>query len=214
MLTIAVIADAQAAVACLDPVRAQLLAALCEPASATALAAELGLARQKVNYHLRILERHELLELVEERRKGNVTERIMRASAASFVISPAALPAVQPDTELSPDRFSARWMLALAARLVRDLGTLMTGAAAAKKPLATFAMDGELRFATAADRAAFVEEFAAAVTVLAGKYHSSNGAGGRKHRLVVALHPSVTAAGMPVQPSTSPAGSSAGAMKE
>jgi DNA-binding transcriptional ArsR family regulator len=35
------------------------------------------------NYHLRALERHALVELVEERRKGNVTERMMRATAAS-----------------------------------------------------------------------------------------------------------------------------------
>src|SRR5690348_18292645 len=99
--------------------RARLLAELAEPASATALAARVGLARQKVNYHLRELERHGLIELVEERRKGNVTERLMRATAVSYVISPAVLAAVQPDPARSPDRLSASWLLALAARLVR-----------------------------------------------------------------------------------------------
>ncbi len=223
MLEIAVIEDAAAAEASLDPIRARLLAALREPASATALAARLGLARQKVNYHLKALEQHGLVELIEERRKGNVTERIMQAAAASFVISPAALPAVQPDPEQSPDRLSARWMLAVAARLVRDVGTLITGSAAAKKPLATFAMDGELRFASAADRAAFVEELTTAVTVLAGKYHSGAAAGGRKHRLVVALHPAVTHTDMPPKSPTlptlpklptSPADSSVGTIEE
>ena len=192
MLEIAVIENSAAAEASLDPIRARLLAELREPASATALAARLGLPRQKVNYHLRSLENHGLVELVEERRKGNVTERILRSAASSFVISPSALPQVQPDPSRTPDRLSARWMLAVAARLVRDVGTLITGAAAANKRLATFAMDGELRFASAADRAAFVEELAAAVTVLAGKYHDETAAGGRRHRIVVALHPSVT----------------------
>ena len=90
---VAVIDDPAAAEASLDPVRARLLAALAEPGSATTLAAQTGLARQKVNYHLRALERHGLVELVEERRKGNCTERVLRATAASYVISPAALPA-------------------------------------------------------------------------------------------------------------------------
>ncbi|WP_229691264.1 ArsR/SmtB family transcription factor, partial [Sphaerisporangium melleum] len=91
MLDVAVIEDPAAAEVTLDPVRARLLAELAEPGSATTLAAKVGLPRQKVNYHLKTLERYGLVELVEERRKGNVTERIMRASAASYVISPAAL---------------------------------------------------------------------------------------------------------------------------
>ena len=171
--------------------RARLLAALAEPGSATTLAAKVGLARQKVNYHLRALERHGLVELVEERRKGNCTERVLRATAKSYVISPSALAAVQPDPGRSPDRLSARWLLALAAQLVRDVGALIAGAAEARKPVATFALDGEVRFASAADRAAFAEELANAVATLVTKYHDGKAPHGRDHRLVVAVHPSV-----------------------
>src|SRR3954464_13132266 len=96
MLDVEVIEDPAAAEVSLDPMRARLLAALAEPASATMLAARIGLPRQKVNYHLRALERHGLVELVEERRKGNVTERVLRATAASYVISPTARGAVAP----------------------------------------------------------------------------------------------------------------------
>jgi DNA-binding transcriptional ArsR family regulator len=176
----------------MDPVRARLLAELAEPASATMLAARVGLPRQKVNYHLRALERHGLVELVEERRKGNVTERLLRATAASYVISPAALSAVQPDPSRAPDRLSARWLLAVASRLVRDVGALIAGAAKARRPLATFAIDGEVRFASATDRAAFAEELANAVTALVGRYHDETAEGGRLHRVVVAVHPSIT----------------------
>ncbi|KDN18582.1 ArsR/SmtB family transcription factor [Amycolatopsis rifamycinica] len=191
MFPVAVIEDAAAAEVSLDPVRARLLAELAEPASATMLAARVGLPRQKVNYHLRALESHGLVELVEERRKGNVTERMMQATAASYVISPTALAAVQPDPARSPDRLSARWLLAVAGRLVRDVGLLITGAAKAKQRLATFALDGEVRFASAADRAAFAEELTAAVTTLVGKYHDETAEKGRSYRVVVAVHPSV-----------------------
>ena len=191
MLEVTVIEDPAAAEVSLDPVRTRLLAELVEPASATMLASRVGLARQKVNYHLRALERHGLVELVEERRKGNVTERMMRATAGSFVISPAALAAVQPDPSRSPDRLSARWLLAVAAKLVHDVGTLITGASAAGRPLATFAMDGEVRFASAADRAAFASELATTVTALVTKYHDGSAERGRPHRIVLAVHPTL-----------------------
>jgi DNA-binding transcriptional ArsR family regulator len=191
MFDIAVIEDPAAAEVALAPVRARLLAELAEPKSATMLAAAAGLPRQKVNYHLRALERHGLVELVEERRKGNVTERMMRATAATYVISPSALAAVAPDPSRSPDQLSARWLLALAAQLVRDVGDLIGGAARARKRVSTFALDGEVRFASAAARAAFAEELAGVVTALVAKYHDERAEDGREHRVVVAVHPSI-----------------------
>ena len=188
---VAVIVDPAAAEVSLDPIRSRLLAELVVPGSATMLAGKVGLPRQKVNYHLRTLEQHGLVELVEERRKGNVTERMLQATAASYVISPTAMAAVAPDPARSPDRLSARWLLAVAARLVRDVGELLTGAAKAKQRVATFAIDGEVRFATAADRAAFAEDLTAAVTHLISRYHDEDAPGGRGHRIVVAVHPSV-----------------------
>jgi DNA-binding transcriptional ArsR family regulator len=188
MHDVAVIEDPAAAEVSLDPIRSRLLAELVQPGSATMLAGRIGLPRQKVNYHLRTLEQHGLIELVEERRKGNVTERMMQATAASYVISPAAFAAVAPDPERAPDRLSARWLLALAGRLVRDVGALITGAGNARQRVATYALDGEIRFATPADRAAFAAELADSITHLLGKYHSETG---RKHRLVVAVHPAL-----------------------
>jgi DNA-binding transcriptional ArsR family regulator len=192
MIDVAVIDDPGAAEVSLDPTRARLLAELAIPASAAMLAARVGLPRQKVNYHLRALERHGLVELVEERRKGNMTERLMRATAASYVISPAALGAIAPDPRPSGDRLSALWMLALAARLVEELGELIGRAKRARRPLATFAVDAEVRFASASDRAAFVAELSDAIETLVARYHDESAAGGRRHRLLVALHPCIT----------------------
>ena len=191
MQELSVIDDPAAAGVSLDPVRARLLAELAEPGSASSLAGKVGLARQKINYHLRTLEQYGLIELVAERRKGNMTERVMQATAASYVISPAALGAVAPDPARTPDRLSARWLIALAARTVREVGELLAGATKAGKRLATFAIDGEVRFASAADRAAFADELAQAVTALVGKYHDESAPRGRPHRVVVAIHPEV-----------------------
>ncbi|TLM74976.1 helix-turn-helix domain-containing protein [Pseudarthrobacter sp. NamB4] len=189
MLEIAVIEDPATAEVSLDPIRARILRELVQPASATQLAVRVGLPRQKVNYHLKALEKHGLVELVEERRKGNVNERILQAAAASYLISPSALAPVSPDPGRFSNHFSAFWLLALAARMVQEMGKLIAGAAAARQKLATFAVDGEVTFRTAADRAAFAEELGVAVTRLVDKYHDDGAPRGRRHRLVVALHP-------------------------
>ncbi|MEV6097059.1 helix-turn-helix domain-containing protein [Nocardia sp. NPDC051981] len=193
MLDVAVIEEPAAAEASLDPIRSRILAALAEPGSAAMLAGRLGLPRQKVNYHLKELERHGLVELVEERRKGNVTERVFRATAASYVISPSALGAVSPDPARSPDQLSARWLVALGARLVQEVGALLTGAVRAQRRVATFGIDAQVRFASAADRTAFAEELAQAVTTLVSRYHDESAPGGRDHRVVIGMHQIPTA---------------------
>ena len=186
MIDVAVIEDPAAAGVSLDPVRARLLAELAVPGSATTLATRVGLARQKVNYHLRALEQVGLVELVEERRKGNMTERVLQATAASYVISPVALPAVAPDADALRDQLSAQWMLALGARLVHEMGSLIIGAQQAGQRLATYAVDGQVRFASAASRASFADELSVLLADLVGRYDAPDG---RDHRFVVALHP-------------------------
>ncbi len=96
-------------------------------------------------------------------------------------LSPATLGAAAPDPSRSPDRLSARWLIAVAARTVREVGELVAGATRAGRRLATFTLDGEVRFASAADRDAFAEELATAVTTLVGRYHDDNAPGGRLH---------------------------------
>jgi len=130
------------------------------------------------------------IKLVEERRKGNCTERILQATASSDVISPDALGNVAPDSARNPDPRSARWMLALATQLVRDLAGLLGDSGRAGRRLATFALEGEIRFASAADRGAFTEELAGVADLIA-RYHDETAPGGRRHRLVLALHPTM-----------------------
>lgn len=187
----AVISDPAVAAVALDPVRARMLRALAEPGSASTLAPVLGLSRQNVNHHLRALEAHGLVELVQERRRGNMTERVMQAVAGAFVVSPQAWALLAPDPDRNPDRLSAQWLLALGARLVRDVGTLITGADRAGKRVATFAVDGEVRFASPDRRAEFTRELGDAVAGLVARYHDESAEGGRPHRLVVGLHPTV-----------------------
>ena len=189
MVDVEVIDEPAAAVVALDPVRARLLAELAEPGSAATLANRLGLSRQKVNYHLRTLEEHGLVRLAEERRWGGLTERLLIATATSYVVSPAALGEAATDPAKSRDRLSARYLIALAARMVREVGLLARRAESGRQRLATLALDSEISFRSAAERAAFTEELTVAVTRLVARYHDASAPGSRAHRLVVAAHP-------------------------
>ncbi|GAA2160659.1 ArsR family transcriptional regulator [Humibacillus xanthopallidus] len=186
MRDIEVIESAEAATTALDPVRARLLAELAVPASAAGLAARVGIARQRVNYHLKALESHGLVELFEERRHGGITERLLRASAAAYVVSPAAVSASGADPGANDDHLSAAYLVALAGRLVREVGVLVRRAGASGTRLPTLTIDTQIGFRSAADRAAFADELTAAVIDLAARYHHDDG---RPHRLLVAAHP-------------------------
>src|SRR5436305_13716728 len=112
MLDIQVIDDPAAATVALEPMRSRLLSELAVPASAATLATRVGLARQKINYHLRALEAHGLVRLAGARKWGGLTERLVVATAASYVVSPSALGpvAIDPDREvhrLSPSNLDA-----------------------------------------------------------------------------------------------------------
>lgn len=188
MLDLEVIDQPTVAVAVLDPVRAKVLAVLAEPGSATTVANALGEPRQKVNYHLRTLEDHGLVRLVEERPRRGLTERVMVASARSYVLSPEVLGESAADPACT-DRLSTRYLIAIAARMVREVAGLARRAEKTRRPLATLAIDTEIRFASAADRAAFTNELTGLVTSLAARYHAEASPGGRWHRLVIVAHP-------------------------
>ena len=199
MLDVAVIEEPAAAAVTLDPKRARLLAEMAEPVSAATLAARVGLSRQKVNYHLRALEKHGLARVAEERRWGGLTERRLVATALSYVVSPAALGPLASDPGRARDRLSAGYLIALAARVVREVSQLARRARETGKRLATFSLDTEIRFPDPEARARFSEELVAAVTELVRRYHDESAPGGRSHRLVVVAHP--TPAGAPHQES-------------
>ena len=170
-----------------------MLSALRVPGSATTVAAAIGETRQKVNYHLRALEQLGLVRLVEDRPRRGLTERVVVASARAYVMSPDVLgdSAVDPG---STDRLSSNYVIALAARVVREVADLARRADDANKPLATLAVDTEIRFASAADRADFTRDLTATVTALAARYHDEQAPNGRWHRVVMLAHQRPTTA--------------------
>ena len=184
-----VINDWETAAALLDPTRQQVLTRLVEPDSATGVARYLGVPRQRVAYHVRELERHGLLEGVEERRRGNCVERVLRATARRFVISPEALGALGLSDRDARDAVSSNYAIAVAAQTIRDLSVMSVQARAAEKQLPTLTLQMELRFESPAARSAFAEDLAVFLAEAARRYHAPEAALGRTYRFHVTGYP-------------------------
>lgn len=182
---IRVLNDAGAVEVALDPIRTSILDALAEPGSAASVAATVGLTRQKVNYHLKSLEAHGLVEPAGERTWGGITERYVQRSARHLVVAPNVIEGKASDPNDIADRLSAAYLVAVNARTVSEVGSIAASASAGTR-VPTLTVDTVIGFESAEDRAAFAADLQAAVADLAARYHHDDG---RPHRLTVSSYP-------------------------
>lgn len=186
------VSDLEQASTLLEPTRLRLVRELAEPDSATGLARRLQLPRQRVNYHLRELERAGLVRLVEERRKRNCVERVVQATARAYLIDPDVLAGLGPDPERVRDRFSWAYLVAIATRTIRELAILRRRADRARQKLATFTLETQVRLPNARALNAFTDELADAVGRLVSRYHDECSPTGRLFRFVLGSYPAIT----------------------
>lgn len=190
--SLALVSDAAKARAALTPLRRELLERLREPGSAASLAGQLAMPRQKLAYHLRVLEEAGLVKLVEERQRRGFIERILVACADTFVLDPALVQGAAERAGDAQDRHASDHLVRTAAALVRDVARMRETADSEGKRLLTLTVEAELTFATPADFDEFSEQLADAMTALAKRYAASPlKKGGRRYRLVAAAHPAI-----------------------
>jgi DNA-binding transcriptional ArsR family regulator len=183
-VSIGLMEEGQQVRSALSPIRAHLLELLRDPASATELGQSLGLPRQRINYHLRVLEAAGLVRLVETRARRGFTERVLQAVADEFVVDPQLMGS--GSKVRSQDRFAAEHLMDVAAEAVRDVSRLRSGAEQAGKRLLTFTIEADVSFADPADVHAFTNELAEAVATASARHSSPTG---RRYRVVVGGYP-------------------------
>ncbi|WP_283133261.1 helix-turn-helix domain-containing protein [Rhizohabitans arisaemae] len=168
----------------LTPLRRRLLEELREPASATVLATRLGETRQRVNYHLRELEKGGLVELVETRQRRGRVERLVRATARAVIVAPEVVGELGPAGQ---DAFAVDALLAASARTFGELVELRDLAAEAGKRLLTFTVETEVGFETPADVQRFATRLAELTAELVAEFDSPQAT--RRYRVVTGGHP-------------------------
>jgi predicted ArsR family transcriptional regulator len=186
-----IIDDPARARVALQPIRLQLLHLLERPQSAPQLAKTMGMPRQRVLYHLRLLEAQQLVEAHDH---GNVGRRIDRSyvrTATSYAIAPKTLGGVAVDSRTVVDAFSSAYLSAVTGRALNDLAALGRAAAARGKRVPTLTVETDVRFATPADQRRFADELTTALATLAAKYHQPDAPQGRTFRVFACGYPAV-----------------------
>jgi DNA-binding transcriptional ArsR family regulator len=180
------IADPEALQALAHPLRIRILDALRRPDSAAGVARRLGEARQKVNYHLKELDRAGLVSRAGERRTGNFVETLYQAAARTLVVSPRAAWGDPRRLTALTEQTSLEHLVTLGERLQRDAAVLLDRAAFDGDEIPSAAVEVEIRLAGADDRAAFLEEYLAAVGPLLRRYGQQPGP---PYRIALAVYP-------------------------
>jgi DNA-binding transcriptional ArsR family regulator len=170
----------------LTPVRRQLLENLREPASASMLATRLGLPRQRLGYHLRVLEDAGLVMLVEARQRRGFVERVLVARADAFLVDPSLMGQRSETVSREQDRFAADHLLATAADLVADVGRMQAAAAGEGRRLLTFTIEAEVTLGRPADLQRYAARLAEALSEVSEEFSAPTG---RRYRVVVGGHP-------------------------
>ena len=185
--------SAEDASALFHPIRRKILESLDKPDSATGVARRLKLPRQKVNYHLRELENAGHVREHSLRSRGNCTERIVERVAHRYLVAPQAIGSLATfDSTEKNDCFSWAYLVATVGRALRDLTTLRSRADAIAKPLSTFTLETEVRFASPKSLHEFTERLSNEVAALVREHHDGNATSGRTYRFFISAYPAVT----------------------
>lgn len=191
---VSLVGDAPRAVTLLKPLRLRILAEAKTPASATRIAAALGLSRQVVNYHVRTLARAGFLRRAGRRRKRGLVEQKYVVRARAFLLAPDVLGPLSPNTAEAPDQLTAAYLMTLGARIQQEAGRAWRAAEAQGKRVPVLTMDSEIRFESAGQRARFAHALTSAVThVIAHHTSPADAQDGkrraRKYRFALACYP-------------------------
>lgn len=181
-----VVESPEQAMALLNPLRAEILSRLAEPASAAEVARGIGEIPQRVNYHLKALEKVGLVRRVGSRQVRNLVEVLYLAIARTYILS-EALNRGNDTVQKIKDQGALSHLVNTAERIKRDALLLMERSDQAEEiPSAT--LDTSIRLASAEERSAFVEEYVKLVGELVKKYQSP-AEGQETYQVVLAVYP-------------------------
>jgi DNA-binding transcriptional ArsR family regulator len=200
------ITDRALAAEVLQPLRLEILLLAREPASASEISQKIGLSRQRVNYHVRILARSGFLRRAGRRRRRNMIEQRYVASARAFLLSPELLGAVGADWRRVEDAASAGYLLALNCQMGSDLVRVWRESGKTGKEASILSLKSQFRFESSEQRERFTRALEAAVVRVVTDHTSPNlkpdgsPGPGKPYRLVLGCYPY-----LPREPAGSPA---------
>lgn len=173
------------ALALLNPLRAEILRIMNEPSSASEAGRQLGEAPQKINYHLKALEKVGLIRRSGTRQVKNLIEVLYQSVAKTFII-PETFGWPEETVNRMKDQGSLRHLITLSERMRGDALRLMEASDLAQD-VPSASLETEVYLPEEADRQAFIRDYADAMKALMEKYRQAD----KKHgyRVMMAVYP-------------------------
>ncbi|MDN4523813.1 ArsR/SmtB family transcription factor [Fictibacillus fluitans] len=174
------------AAALLHPIRSEIVAALKAPASATELAKMLKETPQKINYHLKALEKVGLVQKVGTRNVRNLVEVLYQAVAKTLILSESL--GLSPETaQKLQDQQALAHVLSLTETIKKDALQLMEQAEEAQIPSAV--LQAAVHLSGEEERNEFINEYFSLLHRLIEKYQSGEKENGKEYQVSIAVYP-------------------------
>jgi DNA-binding transcriptional ArsR family regulator len=168
------------------PTRIAILNALRSPNSAAGVARIISETRQKTHYHVKALLDAGLIRQTGERRTGTFVEQLYQSVAGTFVVSPRLAWSDDDHVRALRAQMPLEHLVRMGEQLQRDATALLDRAAFDGDEIPCASVDATVRFKTAEARAAFIEEYMAAMKPLLKRYGARSGDG---FRVALAVYP-------------------------
>jgi hypothetical protein len=180
------------AAALLHPFRIELLKQMAEPRTCPQLGAIFDMTAQKIYYHVKALEKAQLVEKVDEHRVRGIVEGVYQAKAYSYWLAPRLVGQIGGPRP-AHDQTSLRFLLALAEEIHEDIGNLgQQSEAGADVP--SLGLSAHIYLPDAERRAAFLQDVQTVFQDLARKYgipadETRDDLTGKGFRLILTCYP-------------------------
>jgi len=172
--------------ALLNPLRGEIVAHLQKPASATEVARQLSETPQRINYHLKSLEKVGIVRRVGTRQVRNLVEVLFQAVAKSFILAESL--SMKPETMRKlKDQGALAHLITSSERMKQDALLLMEQSDE-NEIIASAALQLQVTLADSDQRNAFVEEYVSLVQKLVAKYHCE-GQSEEIYQVLLAVYP-------------------------
>ena len=181
-----VLDDPERVAALAHPIRVAILEQLRTPSSAAAVARAISEPRQKTNYHVKALLDAGLITSVGERRRGNFVEQLYQSIASSFTISPRLACGGDRRADALRSQLPLERLVQLGERIQHDAIEMLDRAAFDGEEIPSLSIEAALRFPDEAARAAFMDEYLAALKPLLKKHGARQG---EEFRVALAVYP-------------------------
>lgn len=189
------IESVEQAAALLHPMRIDLLQHMDTPRSCPELATLFQTTAQKIYYHIKELEKADLVQRVGERKVRGVVEGKYQARAKSYWLAPSLVGQVG-GKQMSADQSSLRFLLSLAEEVQKDIGRLGQQSEVGET-VPSLGLSAHIYLPDGERRADFLEDLQRLFQDLARKYGlppDEVGAElvGKLFRLILASYPAVS----------------------